>query len=239
MGKLARTVLLALLASLLVGLAIGTALTRYARQVNRVYFVDLVGSALGGALSVFALQRLHAAEVIFVAGSAGVVAGFLFALQAGFGAALRSIPALVLALAVLGGATGGVPALGIPPLRWEVPLAPNKEIAKFGEQNLETRLPSATAEVQITAHIDGMSPFMGGDFGAVDWRAMALQLGLDQSVTPTPYTPPPLPGSLPGSTPPYVPESGGGESPGPRSSAACAASHTCRIKSAWVGKRAR
>ncbi len=170
---------------LLGGLAIGTALTRYARQVNRVYFVDLVGSALGGALSVFVLQRLHAAEVIFVAGSAGVVAGFLFALQAGFGAALRSIPALVLALVVLGGATGGVPALGIPPLRWEVPLAPNKEIAKFGEQNLETRLPSATSEVQITAHIDGMSPFMGGDFGAVDWRPVGHRMVGQDGVAPT------------------------------------------------------
>ena len=67
---------------LLAGAAIGIALSRFAERVNRLYFVDLLGSAVGAALSVLLVAHLGNGETALFAGALGVAAGAVFALGA-------------------------------------------------------------------------------------------------------------------------------------------------------------
>ena len=49
---------------LLGGLGIGLALTRFAKNVNKLYFADLVGSAVGASLSVAALKAFGSSAAV-------------------------------------------------------------------------------------------------------------------------------------------------------------------------------
>jgi hypothetical protein len=164
---------------LLGGLGIGLALTRYVAHVNRLYFADLVGSALGAAASVLAMKYFGSTATVVFAGAIGLVAAFCFG---GFGQRRVTILGLVLALGVsLGFASGK--------LDWKVPFAPNKEAAiaeavlremaakgLLGGQSPElAKLYSATAEVQVGPSVVG-GAMIGGDQGrhapAIEGRAV-------------------------------------------------------------------
>ncbi len=170
---------------LLGGVAIGTALTRYARDVNRVYFFDLIGSALGGALSVWVLNRFGSAQVVFLAGAAGVLSGFLFGLGAGVWQTVKNLPALAVAAAVAVAATGGSDVLRIPASDWTVPFAPNKEVKRFEASLLDARIPSATAEVEVSVDLDGPPQILGGNFGAVDKMSVGMRAVAQDGTAPT------------------------------------------------------
>ncbi|MBI4880415.1 MAG: hypothetical protein HY812_12270 [Planctomycetes bacterium] len=170
---------------LLGGLAIGLALTHYARQVNRLYFFDLLGSAAGGGLSVLILGRLGAPQVIMIAGALGVLAGFLFGLAAPLKTLLVNLPALAVAAWVGVAFAGGAPALGIAAASWEVPFAPNKEVKKLDLALLDARLQSPTAEVEVSTHLPDVAPSMGGDFGALDRTRTGLRVVAQDGTAPT------------------------------------------------------
>jgi hypothetical protein len=166
------------------GLTIGLALTRLATYVNRLYFFDLVGSALGGLVSVWLLAELGNTVTVIIAGGIGVMAGAVFALAAGRGIFLATSPALLVAVLACLAFSVGVPALGIPSVEWHVPFAPGKEFGKLPRETQVIRLPSATAEVDI-APARKMVPIMGGNFGYVDRRAVQGRFVGQDGTAPT------------------------------------------------------
>jgi hypothetical protein len=173
---------------LLGGFGIGLALTRYVQQVNRLYFGDLCGSALGAGLSVVLMKQFGSSAAVIMAGGFGLVAAFCFA----FGAPLRYRLASGLALA-LGAlvATG----FGSGAVDWSVPYAPGKEavvLQRFieaaqlrGEQGLRIdKIHSATAEVQVGPE-QPATPGIGGDAGLVDHRAIIVRAVGQDGTAPT------------------------------------------------------
>jgi hypothetical protein len=169
---------------LLGGLAIGLALTRLARNVDRLYFVDLLGSALGGAASVWLLGELGSTTTIMIAGGLGTLGGFLFSLGAGWGSRLLAAPALLVAAVVVIGFMGGQSTLKIPAMDWDVPFAPGKDILDLDPELIDSRLPSSTAEVQVSANIPEAAPFIGGDF-PLDAQNVAVRYVAQDGTAPT------------------------------------------------------
>ncbi|MEZ6194240.1 MAG: hypothetical protein R3F20_00705 [Planctomycetota bacterium] len=149
---------------LLGGLAIGLALTRLAKDVNRLYFADLLGSAAGGAASAFLLSSLGSTTTIMVSGALGALAGLCFSFGASWGSRILALPAVLLTTAVVIGFTGGSEPLRIPAMTWEVPFAEGKDILDLDPKLIESRIPSATAEVQVSANIPDTAPMIGGEF---------------------------------------------------------------------------
>jgi hypothetical protein len=147
------------------GLAIGMALTRFSRDVGKLYFFDLVGSAAGAAMSVVLLANFGGTNTVFFASLFGLVAALLFALDASPAHRVRAGIGVVLGLALTIACTTGV-------LRVSIPWAPQKEfyyleqIYQLPENAGKTidRLYSATAEVEVGAS-DLSAPAMGGEFG--------------------------------------------------------------------------
>lgn len=168
---------------LLGGMGIGLALTRLVSQVNRLYFGDLVGSAVGAGASVLLLRYFGSSAAVIFAGFGGLLAAFCFSLGAPRRYLLLSVPGLLLGAVVAIAFAGGSPALGIGAAKWRVPYAPGKEagIAEILLQREadEGRLPgqspelrklySATAEVQVGASVPAVPP-IGGDHGRIDFR---------------------------------------------------------------------
>lgn len=163
---------------LLGGLGIGLALTRFVRHVNRLYFADLVGSALGAGLSVLALQRFGSSATVVLAGAFGLLAAFCFTFSAPRRYFVLSVPGLALAAWLVLAFTGLGAPLGVPVVDWKVPYAPGKEalvLERFLEsgvvQGQIDKLHSATAEVQVGPSVPS-PPMIGGDQGLVDRRTI-------------------------------------------------------------------
>ena len=166
------------------GAAIGLALSRFPHVVGKLYFFDLIGSALGGAVSVLLLARFGGLATVIAAGAFGVAAGCLFAFAAPFRyrvlAVALLIPAGWLAISFAGGST----ALRIPKSSWRVPFAPGKEIGQSADGMPETVLTSATAEVEITKS-RSTAPMIGGNFGRVDARGVTARYVAQDGTAPT------------------------------------------------------
>ncbi len=146
---------------LLGGYGIGLALTRFVKDVNRLYFVDLVGSALGAVVAVIALKSVGSTASVVLAGSGGLVAAGCFAC-----ADLRRLFAIAAMAFLL--AAGSAIAFCSGAVTWRVPFAPGKEAAVVEALGLPIdRIYSGTAEVQIGPDVVG-APAFGGDNGMVD-----------------------------------------------------------------------
>lgn len=175
------------------GMGIGLALTRFVQHVNKLYFGDLVGSAIGAGASVLLMKHLGSSAAVMMAGVMGLVAAFCF----GFGAPRRylllTVPGLLLGAVVGIAFAGGSTTLGIPASTWRVPYAPGKEAntaqalldrayteGLLGGQRPELeKIYSATAEVQVGPNVPS-NPMIGGDQGRVDLRVIeARPVGQD------------------------------------------------------------
>jgi spermidine synthase len=153
------------------GFVVGLALTRLVDRVQRLYFFDLAGSALGGASSVWLLSRFGSSATVAFAGTLGLLAGSVFAAGEGRRSLAATLPALAGGAVACIAFAGGWGALGIPPLEWPIPFAPGKEFAGLPAAVEVTRFPSATAEVEVTSSAR-VIPITGGDFGHRDRRGV-------------------------------------------------------------------
>ena len=145
------------------GFAIGLALTRLSKHIGRLYFFDLMGSAVGGGLSVWLLSTLGSSATVMVAATLGLLAATVFAAGSGRRLLMVAVPALMAGVALsVAFATGLV--------EWDVPFAPGKEFAGLPPSMKAVRIASPTAEVEVAP--SGRAPLiMGGNFGIVDRRA--------------------------------------------------------------------
>jgi len=138
------------------GVAIGLALSRLAAHVDRLYFFDLAGSALGGLVCVAILGAAGSTTTVLTAALLGTLSGTCFALGSPRRAA-ATLPAVALAAAAL-------LAIGTGFVEWRVPFAPGKEFGRAAPGAEVERIPSSTAEVDVSA--SGLLPrIMGGNFG--------------------------------------------------------------------------
>jgi len=138
------------------GIAIGLALTRLASDVGRLYFFDLVGSALGALLCVLLLGQIGSTATLVVAAAIGAAAGSSFAAASSREDFVRSLVSLGGTVALALGFVTGL-------FEWQVPFAPGKEFAAFEDQEL-VRIASSTAEIDV-AESRRLQTAMGGDFG--------------------------------------------------------------------------
>jgi hypothetical protein len=169
---------------LLGGGTVGLALARLAAHVNRLYGADLLGSAAGGAASVWLLSHFGSSATVVIAGALGTLAASCFALAAGRKTLLAVLPAAALgALAALA-ITGGSETLGVPALRWDVPYAPGKELGLYEASADHVRIPSATAEVGVGPDTE-LFPGIGGDFGRLDRQPVRSRLVGQDGTAPT------------------------------------------------------
>ena len=173
---------------LLGGLTIGFALARYAERVDRLYFFDLVGSALGGGFSVWLLASLGSGGSVVAAAGLALLGAVAFAWGTPGGvrlaAPLALAPLAAGALAVSLG--GGAPGLGLPAFDWQIPYAPGKEFARYGEEAYAgtTKIASATAEVEVTPE-HSWPPITGGNFGVEDIRKVDGRMVGQDGTAPT------------------------------------------------------
>ncbi len=169
---------------LLGGMALGLALTRYVQHVNRLYFVDLVGSGLGGAISVWLLGQLSASTTVVLAAAIGLAAAAAFGATASgplrWGsratAALGAIAFLI--------SSGFGQGLGLPHLEWHPPFAAGKDFAGEEDDPELVRLPSATAEVEVGRPIANL-PMLGGDIGYSAIRQIEMRNVGQDGTAPT------------------------------------------------------
>ena len=145
---------------LLGGYGIGLALTRFVKNVNTLYFSDLVGSALGAGIAALALKSYGSTASVVLAGSFGLLAA------ACFGMGNRRLRLLSVASLLLG--IGLAVAFCSGAVTWRVPFAPGKEAAVVEQLGLPIeRIFSGTAEVEVAPNVTG-PPAFGGDNGMVD-----------------------------------------------------------------------
>ena len=181
---------------LLGGLGIGLALTRFSKSVNKLYFADLVGSAVGASLSVVALKAFGSSAAVVIAGCFGLLAAFCFSFKTPRRYFVLSVPGLIVGLWLLLGFTGVSPML-VSKIEWTVPYAVGKEAATverllekpelramLGDDAKLTKMPSATAEVEIGPSLVG-APMIGGDMGLVDWNQIVARAVGQDGTAPT------------------------------------------------------
>ncbi|HGY92841.1 MAG TPA: hypothetical protein ENK43_16865 [Planctomycetes bacterium] len=166
------------------GLVIGKLLTRMAADVNRIYFADLVGSAVGGAASVYLLQRFGAAPTVIAAGFAGCLSGLFFSCAAQWRHRLATSFLSAVGAVALIGILGGSPVLHIPEMKWRIPDAPGKELYDLANGRVETRIPSATAEVEVTPPFDA-HPMIGGNFSPLNRQKVEARFVAQDGTAPT------------------------------------------------------
>ena len=180
---------------LLGGLGIGIALTRFAKSVNKLYFGDLVGSAVGAGLSVLLLKWFGSSATVVMAGCFGLLAAFCFSFATPRRYLVLSVPGVLFAVLLAVVFTG---AFGVKKIDWRVPYAVGKEAAiaevllrqakdagLLGDQSPElVKLHSATAEVEVGASIVG-APMIGGDMGLVDARPIVARSVGQDGAAPT------------------------------------------------------
>ena len=149
------------------GAAISLALTHFVKRIGRVYFSDLIGSAIGACVGVLLLAAVGSGATVLVTAGLGLLASACFALAAERSVRfLSGVVALAAALLFLGVA-GGLTPLGIEAWRPEIPFAPGKELHLEPPIEGIDRLFSSTAEVQVVpeSSLPGIS---GGEFGKLD-----------------------------------------------------------------------
>ncbi|MGC6488088.1 MAG: hypothetical protein ACON4Z_10610 [Planctomycetota bacterium] len=181
---------------LLGGLGIGLALTRFSKHVNKLYFADLVGSAVGASLSVVALKALGSSAAVVMAGCFGLLAAFFFSFTTPRRYLMLSAPALLVGGWLFLGFSGAAPAL-VDPVEWRVPYAVGKEAvvveallqnpqlrASLGDDAELVKLPSATAEVEVGPSLPG-APMIGGDMGLVDEQPISARSVGQDGTAPT------------------------------------------------------
>lgn len=166
---------------LLGGLGIGLALTRFVKSVNKLYFGDLVGSAVGASISVIALKAFGGSAAVVIAGCFGLIAAFCFSFATPRRYLVLSVPGLVVGLWLFLGFTGLMPSV-VSKIEWKVPYAVGKEAAVLealladpekrkllglADEPID-KLPSATAEVEVGPHLASSAPMIGGDMGIID-----------------------------------------------------------------------
>ena len=184
LARLAALYAIVFVPFLLGGGTVGLVLTRLATHVNRLYCFDLLGSAAGGAASVWLLSHFGSGATAVIAGALGTLAAACFALAADRRTLLAVLPATALgALAALS-ITGGSETLGIPALRWDIPYAPGKELRGYENSADHVRIPSATAEVGVGPDTERF-PGIGGDFGRVDRQPARSRLVGQDGTAPT------------------------------------------------------
>ena len=166
------------------GLVIGLALSRMGEAIGRLYFFDLVGSAVGAWLSVALLASVGSGATIVLAASAAGVGSALFAIAGPRPALLRAAPGAAIALLLAVGVAWGVPGLGEGPWRLPIPFAPGKEMALAAARSEITRLYSATAEVEVSAP-SPIPAIAGGDFGLLDRTQPRGRLVAQDGTAPT------------------------------------------------------
>lgn len=180
---------------LLGGLGIGLALTRFVKSVNKLYFADLVGSAVGAGVSVLALKQFGSTAAVVLAGGCGLLAAFCFCFTTPRRYLVLGVPGLLLGGFLFVAFSGLVPSLAV---EWKVPYAVGKEAAtleavladpqkraqfRFGPGSIE-KLPSATAEVEVSP--EGTAPPMiGGDLGLVDAQLIRVRSVGQDGAAPT------------------------------------------------------
>ncbi|MEE9391082.1 MAG: hypothetical protein V3W41_01105 [Planctomycetota bacterium] len=164
------------------GLAIGLALMRWPEKVHRMYFADLIGSALGAALSVALLAEFGSATTIVYAATLGAFAAVFFAITASARVLMGLVPLLLAFLFITIGFSGGSERIGIPEISWRVPFAPGKEFTN--DMPLDRHLPSATAEISVRT-AGRQAPVIGGDFGLVEKRLVNGRLVAQDGTAPT------------------------------------------------------
>jgi len=169
---------------LLGGLAVGLALTRRAPDVPRLYAFDLLGSAVGAGGSVALLARFGGTCTVLFAAMGGLIAASCFARTAApplrRGALLVALAGVVLwSMSV-----GAWDALGVGPLHWPIAYAPGKEMSALPEGMSVRRLPSATAEVEVTEPFAAL-PGMGGDIGYRGRREVPARFVAQDGTAPT------------------------------------------------------
>ncbi|HTQ80541.1 MAG TPA: hypothetical protein VMM92_11130, partial [Thermoanaerobaculia bacterium] len=166
------------------GLTIGSSLSWYPEQVGKLYFFDLLGSALGGFLAPWLLGSLRTDAVIMVAALIAFASGAVLALPTGaLRRVLYAVPFVVSILLVASFAGGG---LGLPALRWPIPFAPHKIFVKlyFPDGQSADSLPSAVAQVDISSLQDGPMR-MAGDFGVQNRQEATLRGVTQDGTAPT------------------------------------------------------
>lgn len=164
---------------LLGGAAIGLALSRLAAHVNRLYFFDLLGSALGGGASVWLLRGFGSAATVLLAGATAILAGAAFATAGSPRLRRAALAPGLLAAGVGAAAVGSLPGL-VP----EVPYAPGKEFARDLVPGESVRLFSSTAEVEVGPSAPQLA-IIGGNFGAADSTATRGRLVGQDGTAPT------------------------------------------------------
>lgn len=166
---------------LLGGLGIGLALTRFSKHVNKLYFADLVGSAVGATLSVLALKMFGGSAAVVLAACFGLLAALCFSCRTPRRYLLLSVPGVAVGGWLLLGFTGAAPSL-VAPIEWHVPYAVGKEALHVQNAGLKLeKLSSATAEVEIGPSIP-CPPMIGGDMGLVDEQQIVAR-GVGQDGT--------------------------------------------------------
>ena len=183
---------------LLGGLGIGLALTRFSKNVSKLYFADLVGSAVGAGLSVLALKAFGSSAAVVIAGCFGLLAAFCFSFTTPRRYLFLSVPGLAAAAWLFLGFTGMLPSL-VGKVEWKVPYAVGKEAVAL-EQVLAdpgarkqyqmtnepiVKLPSATAEVEVGPRTGISPPMIGGDMGLVDATLIASRAVGQDGAAPT------------------------------------------------------
>lgn len=168
---------------LFAGCAIGTTLARYPKQVGSLYFVDLLGSAAGGALAPLLLGAVGPSATVVLAASAAILGSLVYGLGAGRRAVIASGAALAIVAVAAAGFCGGLGP--VPPISWTIPFAPHKGARGYlSRENIDKTLYSATAQVDIT-RIETSEMEIGGQFGEVDRQQVPLRFVTQDGTAPT------------------------------------------------------
>ena len=157
---------IATLPFLLAGMALGLALTKFVHRVNRLYFIDLVGSGVGGAISVALLASYGGSNTVVVAATIGLAAAFMFSIGASRRLLLYTAPALLFGIITCLIFTGTGQRLGLPHWQWHPPFATGKEFAGITDENSIERVFSATAEVEVGAEFEDVPALGSGAFSS-------------------------------------------------------------------------
>jgi spermidine synthase len=96
------------------GICICLAVTRFPKQVSRVYAADLTGAALGCVLLVWLLKATDGATAVMVVGFLAALGASLLTGEIGYGPLRKSALAILIALGLLSVGHGALSAMGGP-----------------------------------------------------------------------------------------------------------------------------
>lgn len=181
---LLATYLLCAIPFVFAGLVLASVFSWYPERSGRIYCVDLVGSAAGAVIAPAVLGWVQSSAAVMIAAAIALVAGAVFSLPGGLRArGLAGFGALAgvgVAIAFAGGGPG------IPAVSWKVPFAPHKQFPGlfFSERTAEATLPSAVAQVDVSAP-RSQPMIMGGNFGARGRQVVPMRAVTQDGTAPT------------------------------------------------------